>query len=140
LLFPLSIRPTPESKNEIVRTVVGINEAEKSMIFAGDVPEGYTAQLMHGNFNNLVEGAAQAAELAGVPYQGGSSLAILVSCIGRKLLLGQSISDETEAVMQVFDNKTPAIGFYSYGEICHQQFTRECALHNQTMTITVLHE
>jgi hypothetical protein len=140
LLFPLNIRPEKGSENEMVRTVVGVNESEKSMTFAGDVPEGYIAQLMHGDFGNLIKGAAHAAELAGGAQNNPGSLAILVSCIGRKLLLGQNISDETEAIAEQFKQKIPMVGFYSYGEICHQQFTGDCALHNQTMTVTVLHE
>ena len=140
LLFPLSIRPDPESEHQMVRTIVGVDNDKKSMIFAGDMPEGYIAQLMRGNFDNLIEGAANAAGLAvgKGPYP--SSLAILVSCIGRKLLLGQAISDETEAVAEVFNHEIPTVGFYSYGEICHQQFTGKCGLHNQTMTVTLLHE
>ena len=141
LLFPLSIHPAEDEKSAIVRTVVGVNEKEKTMIFAGDVPEGYIAQLMRGNFDNLVEGAAKAAGLANFDDNFASnSIAILVSCIGRKLLLGQRISDETEVVAEVFKHKIPTIGFYSYGEICHHQFTGECGLHNQTMTVTLLHE
>lgn len=140
LLFPLSIRPTNNIEHDIVRTVVGIDEEQKTMTFAGDVPEGYIAQLMHGNLNSLTEGAEKAASLAGQANLGPNSLAILVSCIGRKLLLAQRINDEVEAVGNVFKNEVPMIGFYSYGEICHQQFTNKCGLHNQTMTITILHE
>ena len=141
LLFPLSIHPAEDEKSAIVRTVVGVDEKEKTMIFAGDVPEGYIAQLMRGNFDNLVEGAAKAASLSNFDdNSAGNSVAILVSCIGRKLLLGQRISDETEAVAEIFKREIPTIGFYSYGEICHQQFTGECGLHNQTMTVTLLHE
>lgn len=141
LLFPLSIRPDQHSEHHMVRTIVGVDEKEKTMIFAGDMPEGYVAQLMRGNFDNLVEGAAKAAGLAHLKEPSNdNSLAILVSCIGRKLLLGQSISDETEAVAEVFNHTIPTIGFYSYGEICHQQFTGKCGLHNQTMTVTLLHE
>lgn len=140
LLFPLSIKPTADSEHDIVRTIVGVNEEEKAMTFAGDIPEGYTAQLMHGDFNNLVEGATHAAELTQSGKNAANSLAILVSCIGRKLMLGQNISDETEAVDETFNHAVPMIGFYSYGEICHQQFTGKCSLHNQTMTVTLLSE
>ena len=140
LLFPLSIHPADDEKHNIVRTVVGVDEAEKTMTFAGDIPEGYVAQLMRGDFDNLMEGAAQAAHLADFTKDGKNSLAILVSCIGRKLLLGQRISDETEAVADIFERLVPTIGFYSYGEICHQQFTGECSLHNQTMTVTLFYE
>lgn len=140
LLFPLSIRPTHDSEHDIVRTVVGIDEDKKAMIFAGDMPEGHVAQLMMGDSNDLVDGATEAANLVANDNMEQSSLAILVSCIGRKLLLGQKISDETEAVADIFHHKVPTIGFYSYGEICHQQFTGKCSLHNQTMTITLLSE
>jgi hypothetical protein len=139
LLFPLNIKPNSTSKNELIRTIVGVDEENKSMIFAGDVPEGYIAQLMHSDFASLSEGAAKAAEISFANNDNGG-LAILVSCIGRKLLMGQNISDETEAVADIFENNIPMIGFYSYGEICHQQFTNECTLHNQTMTITVINE
>jgi hypothetical protein len=140
LLFPLSIHPANDEMNVIVRTVVAVNEREKTMTFAGDVPEGYVAQLMRGDFDNLVEGAAKAAGLAisGKPEY--NKVAILVSCFGRKLLLGQRISDETEAIAEMLKYNIPTIGFYSYGEICHQQFTNECGLHNQTMTVTMLYE
>lgn len=140
LLFPLNVHPDKDPDNNAVRTVVGVDEKEKTMTFAGDMPEGSIAQLMQGDFNNLVDGAGAAAELARAAHPGNDSIAILVSCIGRKLLLGQRISDETEAVAAAFGYKVPTIGFYSYGEICHRQFTGECGLHNQTMTVTVLHE
>lgn len=140
LLFPLGIHPTDDERHSIVRTVVSVDEKEKTMTFAGDIPEGHIAQLMRGDFDNLIEGAAEAARLSNLSHPKSESLAILVSCIGRKLLLGQHISDETEAVADVFGHTVPTIGFYSYGEICHQQFTGECGLHNQTMTVTLLYE
>lgn len=141
LLFPLLVYPPEDEKNALVRTIVGIDEAAKSMIFAGDIPDGYCAQLMHGEFDNLVDGASRAAALALNKNECGSdSLALLVSCIGRKIIMGQRISDETESVFEAIGGKMPTIGFYSYGEICHQEFTGKCSLHNQTMTVTVLHE
>ena len=90
--------------------------------------------------NHIVEGAEKAAGFADVSQKSETTLGILVSCIGRKLCLGQHVSDETEAVSAFYENTIPMIGFYSYGEICHQQFTKVCALHNQTMTITLLSE
>lgn len=142
LLFPLSIRPAQQSQHDIVRTIVGINEQDKSLIFAGDVPTGYVAQLMCGNNENLTEGATKAAQFA-LKKLGGpdstDSLAILVSCIGRNLLMGQRVSDEVEAVKQIL-TKASLVGFYSYGEICHHPSTHQCDLHNQTMTITLFSE
>jgi len=140
LLYPLTIRENKESSHELVRTIVGIDEEKQSLIFAGDVPEGYISRLMKGNFNNLIEGALKAATMAQGKSKLENGLALSVSCIGRKLLLGQRISDETEIVNESFNGKIPIIGFYSYGEICHHSFTNKCDLHNQTMTITYLSE
>ncbi len=138
LLFPLSVRSGADDKGDVVRTVVGIDEANKAMIFAGGVPQGYAAQLMRGNFDHLVEGAQKAAEQVG--GASGPSLAILVSCIGRKLLLGQRIVEEVEAVAPVLGSNARLTGFYSYGEISPHGFTGKCELHNQTMTIAVISE
>jgi hypothetical protein len=140
LLFPLVIRPEPDSPYDIVRTIVGVNEEEQSLIFAGDIPEGWSAQLIRGVADNLVDGAIRAARQAGMDAAGNhDTLALLVSCIGRKLMMGQRISDEVEAVRDEW-GPVPTIGFYSYGEICPHGFTGRCTLHNQTMTITLLRE
>lgn len=140
LLFPLVIRPEPQHPYDVVRTIVGIDEANKSMIFAGDVPEGWSAQLMRGAPDHLVEGALRAARQAGAHGRGdGSSLALVVSCIGRKLMMGQRISDEVEVIRDEW-GPIPTIGFYSYGEICPHGVTGTCTLHNQTMTVTVFSE
>ena len=140
LLFPLKIRPPHGPTQDVVRTIVGIDEDANSLIFAGNIPEGYVGQLMRGNFENLIEGAAEAARMAGSAVNGERKLVVLVSCIGRKLLLGQPIGEEVEAVSQVFGEETPVIGFYSYGEISPHAQTGICDLHNQTMTVTVLAE
>lgn len=139
LLFPLRIYPADQPEKAVVRTVVGVDEAARTMIFAGDMPVGYRAQLMRGNFDRLIAGAANAAEQANVNHSGDRA-AILVSCIGRKLLLGQRIREEVEAVQDVFGSDVPLAGFYSYGEVSPHQATGYAELHNQTMTITVLSE
>ncbi len=139
LLFPLSIYPAGEPEHAVVRTVVGVDEAARTMTFAGDMPMGYRAQLMRGNFDRLIAGAANAAEQANGNHIGDRA-AILVSCIGRKLLLGQRIREEVEAVHDVFGSAVPLAGFYSYGEVSPHAATGHAELHNQTMTITVLSE
>lgn len=140
LLFPLTIWAPDQAEQALVRTIVGIDEQAKSMIFAGNVPEGYVAQLMHGNFDHLIEGAASAARMATVAANGSDTLALLVSCIGRKLLLGQRIGDEVEAVRDALGDRTYCTGFYSYGEISPYGKGGTCELHNQTMTVTTLAE
>ncbi len=137
LLFPLRIHPKDQPDWSLVRTVVGVDEEKRAMIFAGSMPEGQVAQVMLGNFDHLIAGAGRAAEQAIIPD---AKLAILVSCIGRKLLLGQRIADEVEAVADVLGKGCRTTGFYSYGEIAPMEGLPYCDLHNQTMTITTFAE
>jgi hypothetical protein len=125
----------------VVRTVLSVDEQDKSMTFAGDIPQGGTAQFMKTNVNSLVDGATAAAE-ASLTGLGGRrpDLALLVSCVGRKLVMKQRIEEEVEAIRNVFGAATSIAGFYSYGELCPFSQGGECRLHNQTMTITALAE
>jgi hypothetical protein len=135
LLFPLRIQ-RDATGTTLVRTVLSVNAADQSMTFAGDVPEGSRAWFMRGTHENLVQGAETAASQAKQP---GGMLSVLVSCIGRKLLMGQRVADEVEAAVDALGASQPAIGFYSYGEISPKGGS--CAdLHNQTMTITTITE
>jgi len=139
LLFPLRVWNPRKPEQGVVRTIVGVNEAEHALIFAGDVPAGYEAQLMRGSHENLVGGAESAARAAAGGGDGEGQVAILISCVGRKLLMGQRVAEETEAVRE----RLPAalqIGFYSYGELSPHSATGACELHNQTMTITAIGE
>jgi hypothetical protein len=136
LLFPLLLQ-TPTS--ELVRTILGVNEEDQSMLFAGDVPEGATVRLMKANFERIVDGAAGAAE-ASTAIGGTPEFALLVSCVGRRLILKQRTEDELEAVRHAVGPAAVMAGFYSYGELGPSAKGGSCELHNQTMTITTLAE
>jgi len=140
LLFPLNVR-TGQNATPLVRTILAVNEKDQSMTFAGDIPEGSYARLMKANFDRLIDGAASAAKSAHFALGSASpDLAILISCVGRKLVLRQRTEEEVEAVRDVLGDKTALTGFYSYGEICPTATGGKCELHNQTMTITALLE
>lgn len=140
LLFPLSLR-IETGGGHLVRTILSIDEAEQSLTFAGDMAEGTVAQLMQASFERLVEGAIQAAETSQQALGGASAeLAILISCVGRKLLLKQRIEEEVEGVRDVLGDHTILAGFYSYGEMAPFAPGAPCELHNQTMTITTFAE
>lgn len=143
LLFPLRIYDPKRPDHDLVRTVLAVDHAARSMTFAGDVPEGWVAQLMRGNFDRLAAGAAEAARQAsaGIGERGASDgVAVLVSCIGRRLLMGQHTTEEVEAVGEEFGSRIPRLGFYSYGEISPHAASGVCELHNQTMTVTAITE
>ncbi|MFA4919622.1 MAG: FIST C-terminal domain-containing protein, partial [Thermodesulfovibrionales bacterium] len=140
LLFPLSLR-TGEGESGLIRTILSINEEEQSLTFAGDVPEGAYARLMKANFDRLIDGAIGAAKKSYIAIGSFSpELAILVSCVGRKMILNQRTEEEVEGVRDILGDKTVLAGFYSYGEICPSNLGTKCELHNQTMTITALSE
>ncbi|MGK0387402.1 MAG: hypothetical protein ACI94Y_000128 [Maribacter sp.] len=142
LLFPLSIKMYDNSK-PVVRTILSIDEEAQSMTFAGDIPEGATAQLMKANFDKLIDGAYEAAESGKktINEKGKQpDIAILISCVGRKLVLDQRVDEEVESVLEIIGNEVPTMGFYSYGELSPFAGFQSCKLHNQTMTITLLGE
>lgn len=143
LLFPLQIVDPEQPDHKIVRTILGVDRERRSMTFAGEIPEGWEAQLMRGNFARLAQGAADAARQAdgaGEAIAPNSGLALLVSCIGRRLLMGQRTIDEVEAASDELRKGFHRVGFYSYGEIAPHGQSGICELHNQTMTITTIHE
>jgi hypothetical protein len=136
LKFPLSIRKDKNNEETVVRTILAVDEERQSLTFAGDVPEGAIARLMKANFDRLVEGASEAASKSALE---GNELAILISCVGRKLILGQRIDEEVESVKEKLGGSTAITGFYSYGELAPGR-ALNCLLHNQTMTITTYKE
>lgn len=141
LLFPWSVLGNDRDATGVTRTILGVNEADGSLVLAGDVPQGGHMQLMHASVDALVdaaESAATAAKSGVTPL--GDTLAVLVSCIGRKLVLGARVDEEAEAVGQVMGSGTTLTGFYSNGEISPHHGSFDCKLHNQTMTITLLSE
>lgn len=143
LLYPLKVWDPERPSHDLVRTVLAVNREARSMIFAGDVPQGSKAQLMRGEFMRLAAGAAEAANQAAAGQSecgAAGGLALLVSCIGRRLLMGQRIEDEIQAVREVLSTEVSQLGFYSYGEIAPHSRSGDCDLHNQTMTITVISE
>lgn len=139
LVFPLELTQNLTDTEGLVRTILAVDEETQSLTFAGDVPKGWYARLMKASTEQLVDGAASAGNVAAKANSAGS-LAILVSCVGRRLVLGQRIEEELEAVMDSLPEGAQAIGFYSYGEVCPGSLGNFSELHNQTMTITVLGE
>lgn len=140
LLFPLSLR-LHGTDDQMIRTVLTINEEDRSMTFAGNLPEGSKVRLMKANFDKLIE-ASSAAATNSKTGNGNSEpdLAILISCVGRKLILQDRTSEEVEVVKEIFGNNTTIAGFYSYGEIAPFSENASCGLHNQTMTIITFKE
>ena len=136
-LFPLSMR-RQGSDTWITRTILGVDRTTGSLTFGGDIPQGSTVRLMRGKVDNLLDGAEEAGRLAHM--ENGESLAIIVSCVGRKMLLRQFTEEEIDAVAGTLRPGVVLTGFYSYGEIASGRDGESCSLHNQTMMVTVMQE
>ncbi|MGZ8422965.1 MAG: FIST signal transduction protein [Nitrospira sp.] len=143
LLFPLAIRSSLSEGKSLVRTILAVDEVSQSMTFAGDIPQGVYAQLMRANFDRLIQGASDAATLTTNGHDSSPSehsyLSIAISCVGRRLVLGERTEEETEATLDILPQGSRQIGFYSYGEISPYE-SGACDLHNQTMTLTTITE
>lgn len=139
LLFPLALREAADPGKSLVRTVLAVDEGQQSMTFAGDIPQGCRVQLMRANFDRLVQGAGDAALEACKDRAPCDRLVVAISCVGRRLVLGERTEEELEASLEAFPAGAQQMGFYSYGEISPYA-TGLCDLHNQTMTLTTIAE
>ena len=139
LLFPLRICDPKQPDRNKVRALLAIDREARSITFAAAMPEGWTAQLMRGSLDRLTDVAGEAGAQARQSVEGDAA-AILVSCIGRRLLMGQRVRDEVEAVRNALGASMRAVGFYSYGEIAPLAASGFSELHNQTMTVMTISE
>lgn len=139
LIYPLNVK-SQENDQSFVRTILNIDEEKNAMILAGDVPEKSSVQLMMTNMDSIASASETAATRAMEGRSTPPQLALLISCIGRKLVLDQRIEEEVEEVISVIGDDVIISGMYSYGEIAPFYGERNCKLHNQTMTITLISE
>jgi len=126
----------------VVRTILSIDETTKTMKFGGNLPEGATVRFMKSNYDRLVEAASDAGEASLHAHKENASidLALIVSCVGRKLVLSNRIEEELEAAREFYSESSTVAGFFSYGEIAPQNNGNRSYLHNQTITITTFSE
>jgi len=68
------------------------------------------------------------------------ALVVSVSCLGRRLLLGERTDEEVETVLEGVPRGSAHVGFYSNGEIAAGAEGAPSELHNQTITITTFCE
>jgi hypothetical protein len=140
LHFPLAIWNQTKD-HYVVRTVISVDEANNSLGFVADIPQGYRTQLMYGSFDNLLEGAEIASRsLANRLPPQTPVFALTISCSGRKLVMGDDADQELEATLENLPAGSQQLGFYSYGELAPTALGGQCCLHNETMTLTVMYE
>ncbi|MCB0915124.1 MAG: FIST C-terminal domain-containing protein [Actinobacteria bacterium] len=138
LRFPLAVRESRDASRALTRTLLAVDEDAMTMTFAGDVPQGWLAQLMGADSPDLLDGASDAA-LQARPGIDRPVLAIAVSCVGRRMVLGEGADEELERTFDELPAGSVQAGFYSYGELSPTG-SGVCELHNQTMTLTTITE
>ncbi len=134
LRFPLLAKLANDT--EVVRTILSIDNDAQSMTFAGNLPEGSKVQIMMGAPARLVEGAAAAGQAIRTNKP---ALVLMISCVGRRIVLGNQVHLEVDAVRNCFNPDAVFAGYYSNGEIATEEGL-PCALHNQTMTVLAYSE
>ena len=137
--YPICIKKDDEDIG-VIRTLLYVNEEDKSVMFGGDVPQGYSAQLMKPNIDRLILGAADAAKESKLDSHK-QALGLVVSCAGRRAVMGDFVDEELEALSDELGSNVQLVGFYSYGELAPlKSDLNKCILHNETMTLTVVYE
>jgi hypothetical protein len=140
LLFPLCICEQ-DGQEDVVRSILSINFNRKTITLAGDIPIGSKVRFMTANFDNIIDAAAAAANKAfGSLLHKAPDYALIISCVGRKMILNHRVEEEVEAVAEIFNKGTVMSGFYAYGELAPKSYNSRCHLHNQSMTITTFTE
>jgi hypothetical protein len=142
LLFPFEMIGADRKSRGVIRTLQACNAKDGSLTLVGDIdPDGFL-RLMHASTERLIEGAEHAARLIAPVLSGirGETLALLVSCVGRRLVMGDRVDEELEAVVDTLGSSVVSAGFYSNGEISEAGAGARSRLYNQTMTITLIGE
>jgi hypothetical protein len=140
LNFPLRVYDPQTRDVALVRTLLGIDRDVGMMTFAGSVPEGWMAQLMHAEPMDLINAAGEAAEGRNMDALASAQVSILVSCIGRRLILGDRSHEEIASIKNALGGSPAIAGFYSYGEFATPKGSKQATLFNQSMTVFSISE
>lgn len=138
--FPLTVFRRVEDTQGVIRYVLGIDAERQTIDVAGDIPAGSLVQLSRAGRSELIEGAFQAAEALrdALPVDQ-PVLALVVSCVGRRHVLGEQTAEELEPVAAALPAGSALAGFYSFGEISSSP-GQPCDMHNMTLTLAALWE
>lgn len=139
LRYPFVFKASADAAQDVIRTLHSVDEETRSLTFVDEVPQGYIAQMMRSVPDHMVDGGIQAARRALAKHDGAAALALVVSCIGRKWVMGQTVSDEVAAIQDELGS-IPSVGFFSFGEICPHERSDRCTLYNESVTLTLIGE
>jgi hypothetical protein len=141
--YPLGfIRPIQggeQGGHYILRATMSVNRKDRSITFAGEIPEGAMVNMTCGDKSSILKAAETAAKEARAAMTGTApEIIFCYSCMARKIVLGGRTEEEIEQIQAEFGPQIPIIGFYSYGEFCPVGSAVQNYLHNETITLSVL--
>jgi len=126
--YPLMIKR--HSGEPALRAVVGINRDDRSLIFAGSVPESSLVTFSSSpGFEVIKTTTSKVAEF--YERSPDADFFILFSCMARHLALGPMVAEEIKFASDKWD--APVGGFFTYGEIGSNNLS--CDFFNQTYTL-----
>ncbi|MDY0110740.1 MAG: FIST C-terminal domain-containing protein [Candidatus Krumholzibacteria bacterium] len=122
-----------------LRTIRHIEGNDGSVTLFGSVRQGQHIQFCHASPDVIVQGvravSAQLGRESGEPAAG-----LVVSCAGRKQVLGRDLDHEVGAIQEGYGRVLPLAGFPSFGEIGPRRnatgYTRTLS-HNMTYILLV---
>jgi hypothetical protein len=119
--------------SSVLRVALLVNE-DKSMVYAGTVPEGAKVRFSIAPGFEIIDHAIE--QLSVIKQQISEADAIvLFSCKARHLALGPMVEDEISAVRKMWN--VPLVGLFTYGEIGPNMQGR-CDFHNQTLSLALI--
>lgn len=124
----------------LLRATMSVNREERSIRFAGEIPEGALVYLTCGDRTSILDATEKAVHQAieDLGQATEPALVFFYSCMARKALLGLRTKEEIERVQAQFNPAVPILGFYTYGEYCRATCNGPSLLHNETATLSVI--
>ena len=130
LAYPIQIYPPGEKEIEgCVRTPIGFNAPgtpEGSVLFTGEIPQGYSLKMMLANPQEVIDGADESVQSIQDEADSKDALVMHISCSARQLFLQKLVEHE-------YSSAEDCVGAYVYGEIVTLK-GQAPALMNQTFT------
>jgi len=133
--YPLQMER--ENVAPVMRTAMFANREDRSLICAGNVPQGSKVRFsLPPDFDAIEKVVEECIELKNEKQLQADAL-IMFSCISRHLSFGILMKEEIDQVQQVWG--APLAGFFSYGEYGKSK-TGKHEFHNNTCCVVVLKE
>ncbi len=133
--FPLQL--DRDNAPPVMRTVMFINKLDRSLICAGNVPQGSKIRFSLPPDFDVIDHVVDECIALKTNNSKEADAMLIFSCISRHLSFGEMAGEEIDRIKKVWDS--PLIGFFSYGEI-GKSIKGKHEFHNNTCCIVVLKE